>query len=321
MKTTGVLLQSMARAIEWTANLASIVYSPHPHLLPTESKVMRDLLPRGYSPPENSRGIFPLQGSTKTPEHPFRHLIGALYVAQYTRVRELRVEPLRAGESGTAFTFLIFDFPNTVDFKAGKHLFQRLERCELHFESWILRGEIAQNKTIVNLSKMLAAATELRYLVLHFAERMTDQEAMGVLRSGSEQSMISRLGLTETWPKLRSLSLGGVYMQAEQLLDLIRRHRYTIDSLSLSKCGLDAGLWADIVDEVLYSTSILPFSLDKVREMVVPIGEGLAQSTEEMEEWQYEGYLELSKDGERNFVSASHAWVSSQLIVIGGCQP
>lgn len=305
MKTTGVLLQSMARAIEWTTNLVSIVYSPHPHLLPTELKVTRDLLPRGHSLPDNNRGIFPLQDFTEKPEHPFRHLIGALYVAQYTGVRELRVEPLRAGETGTAFTFAIFDFPNTFGSRAGKHLFQRLERCELHFMSWILRAEIAENKTMINLSKMLVAATELRHLALHFTEAMTDQEAMEVLRSGSERSMISRLGLTETWPKLRSLSLGGVYMQAEQVLDLIRRHSYTMTSLSLSKCGLDAGFWADVVDEVLYSTRILPFNLDKVREMVVLTGEGLFQSTDGLEEWQYEGYLELSKDGERNFVSVS----------------
>ena len=304
MKLDGVLLQTMAKGLEWTTNVASIVYSPHPHLLPTESKVMRDLLPRGTL--IDSPHFHASQLSAHSSGHPFRFLIGALYVAQYTGVRELRIKPLRAGEPGTPFTLTIFDFPDAVDFKAGAYLFQRLERCELHFKSWIEENEVGKQR-ITNLRKMLAAAEELRNLALHFTDSMSDHEAMAILQSGSERTMISRLGLAGTWPKLRSLSLGGIYVQAEQLLDFIRRHRYTMNSLFLSKSGLDTGYWADIVDEVLYSTRILSFEVDRVREMRIPVGDGTVESTEELQVWHYEGHVKVSKDGERNFVSAIHA--------------
>jgi hypothetical protein len=302
LKASGVLLQTLARALEWTTNVTSIVYSPHPHLIPMEKKTVRDLIPRGLS---DSSHIY--QNPAVFLDHPFRSLIGAIYVSQYTGVRELRVEPLRHDEDGTTFDLAIFDFPNALDFKAGQHLFNRLETCELNFKSWVRvrELEIGENQNLTNLSKMLATADNLRRLAIRFTECTSDQDAIPMARIHPGHTMISRLGLDKTWSKLRCLSLGGMHAGEEQLLDLIRRHRYTMRELSFRECSLYAGSWADVVDEVLYSTRILPFRVDLVRETAIPMGDGTSQSTEDIEEWRYEGHVELSKEGERSFVSTS----------------
>jgi hypothetical protein len=60
-----------------------------------------------------------------------------------------------------------------------------------------------------------------------------------------------------------------------------------------------------VVAEVVVSTRILPFRIDLVRETSISMGNGTSQSTPDTEEWRYEGHVELSKDGERSFVSTS----------------
>ena len=288
-----MLLQTMARALEWTPNVASIVYSPHPHLIPVEAKVVRDLVPRGGL----ANGLPHLtQIPQNRSEHPFRGLIGALYLSQYSGVRELRIEASRDDESGTPFTFAFFDFPDAIDFQAGRYLFQNLERCELNIKIWS-RHDDGGKQRVANLSRMLAAAHDLRHLTLHITSSQ-----LSLMGLQPDQSMCAPLGLMKTWHKLRSLSLGGIYADGKEFLDLIRRHRYTITNLSFRKCSLFSGAWADVVDEVVYSTGILPFVLDSVNETMIPTGNGTAQSSAELEEWRYEGHVEVSTDGERNFV-------------------
>jgi hypothetical protein len=46
MKASGVLLHTIARALDHITGLTSMVYSPRPHLIPVEAKVIRDLVPR-----------------------------------------------------------------------------------------------------------------------------------------------------------------------------------------------------------------------------------------------------------------------------------
>jgi len=295
-----VLLQTIARALEWTTNLTTIVYSPRPHKIPVEAKVVRDLIPRGVA--NDSPRL--LRVSVSQVEHPFRKLIGALYVSQYTGIRELRVEALQEGEVGTPFTFAFFDFPETVDFQAGKHLFKHLERCELNIKHWTSEDHDGGDIRIAALRKMLAIANELRHLALHIFDPQQDLDTRMAFGTHPTSPMMSRLGLQMTWPKLRSLSLRGIHAGTEQLLDLIRRHRYTLTSVLFRRCSLYAGTWADIVDEVVYNTRFLPFVLDSVREGMVPTGSGTFESTADLEEWRYEGHIEVSKDSERNFVSA-----------------
>jgi hypothetical protein len=236
LKASGILLQTLARALEWTTNVTSIVYSPCSHLVPVETKIVRDLIPRGLADPP----LF-FQNFTNSLENPFRQLIGAIYVAQYTGVRELRVEPSRDEEEGTPFDLANFDFHNAVDFKAGQHLFKRLQTCELNFKSWAREVEIGENQNFTNLSKMLATANDLRRLSVHFTECRSDQDALRMMRIYPRHTMVLRLGLDKTWTKLRSLSLGGIHAGEEQLLDFIQRHRYTITKLSFREYSLYAG--------------------------------------------------------------------------------
>jgi hypothetical protein len=109
-------------------NISSIVYSPRQHLIPTERKDLRDLLPRGSYQGRD-------HGSRVTSwNHPFRQLIGAVFLSQYTGIRELTIEriPDDDEEPSTQFSLRIFTFPDANDVKAGRHLFRHLIRLELN---------------------------------------------------------------------------------------------------------------------------------------------------------------------------------------------
>jgi hypothetical protein len=295
--------------LEWTTNVSSIVYSPHPHLIPVEAVVVRDLVPRHFGPghplfPDMHPGHGQNQFRTRL-EHPFRQLIGAVYLAQYTGIRELRVEACREKKSGTPFAFHFFDCPDTTDLRAGRHLFQHLERCELnitvgsaHDDASFWPPNDLGKKRLAHVNYLLAAADNLRHLTfqIFFGQPIGN--------SAAEQPLFSRLGLLKTWPQLRSLSLGGIHANEEDFLGLIRRHKNALRTLSFRDCSLFSGAWVDIVDEVVYSTGIVPFVLDSVNEASVPTGDGTATSTTGLEQWRYEGHIEVSRDGERNFVSA-----------------
>jgi hypothetical protein len=307
-----VLLQSMARALEWTTNVSSIVYSPHPHLLPPEAKLVRDLVPRDY------RGPHPFVRSTNGPErptymrHPFLQLIGAVYLAQYTGIRELRIEPFSSSEPGTPFSIDFFDLPDANYVQAGQHLFRYLERCELnmfisaiHEHTNVWRNDDVGRSRLAHLSHLLAAADDMRHLAFHVSGWRPDWPSAPYLELGTGEPVFARLGLHKTWSKLRSFSLEGVHSNGDDFLDFIKRHSSTLRSLSIQRCALYTGKWADIVDEVVYATRISTFVLNLVHEKQVPTGNGefLVQGPYGLDEWLYEGHLEISQDGERRFVS------------------
>jgi hypothetical protein len=123
-----VLLQSLARGLESMQNISSIVYSPRQHLIPTERKDLKNLLARGSCQGRD-------HGSRITTwNHPFRELIGAVFLSQYTRIRELTIErtPVGIDEPSTQFSLSIFTFPDSNDVKAGRHLFRHLIRLDLN---------------------------------------------------------------------------------------------------------------------------------------------------------------------------------------------
>lgn len=296
MKESGVLIQTISRALDWTTNLSSIVYSPHPHLVPVEKKEVRDLLPRGLtrrSPHDRRPGT---EGHFSG--HPFRYLVGAIYLSQYSGVRQLRVEPYEVGKPGTEFTNGIFDFPAVGDFQAAKYLFQRLERCELNVTpAWMPLDP--QDLSIANMRALLINATDLRHLALHLIGWYFENTTSSNLTSKDGVPMFKVLGLCNTWTKLRSLSLEGVQGTQGDFTKLLARHRHTLTSVTLQSCTLTSGWWSEIVDDVLYNTIILPFSMCGVTDMTD------AEEEEYLAKGVYDGHVAVSPTGERYFVSVS----------------
>jgi hypothetical protein len=283
---------------------------------------MRDLLPRGLNPGSRSRSYYGrhIPGSRSTNlGHPFLQLVGAIYLSQHTGVRELRVERFRDNrEPGTELSLDLFDTPEATDVQASRHLFRRLETVELNIGLSFANDNTTPR--LANLSDLLATANDLRHLAFHITRWQPSAQAMyGTML---DQSIFSQLGLEKTWPKLRTLSLEGVYAIQNEFVDLIRRHRYTLITLSFRKCSLLSGTWAEIVDEVVYSTRFLPFVLDWVNETRPPTWQGTTHNYEDFEEWRYEGHLEVNKDGDRNFVSTELMSLFVDLLTsTGGYQP
>jgi hypothetical protein len=307
MITSHVLLQTLARALEETSNVSSIVYSPHSHLLRPEAKLVRDLIPRDNKGPDpNNRN----HGLDQRPsQHPFLHLIGAIYLSQYTGVRELRIDAYDKTKPGNPFTFDFFDSPDANSVQASQYLFKNLERCELnistsHDDTTFWPSGHCIKSSLVHLSHLLAIAEDLRHLAFHIAGWQSIFAAPS-LNLGPGQPLLCRFGLGHTWSKLRTASLKGVHSSGDDFLDFVKRQSNTLRSLSIQDCTLNIGIWADIVDEVVYSTSITAFILASVNERQVPTGDGdgSVRGSDGLNEWLYEGDLEVSRDGERKFVN------------------
>jgi hypothetical protein len=272
---------------------------------------MRDLLPRDYQSP--SVTYFGMNGPDSAPhhqQHPFRLLIGALYFSKYSGICELRIEPFDDTRPGMPFTFDFFDFRDPSDIQAGRWLFQNLVKCELDFHIlagadetsvWLDRDN--ERGKLAHLSHLLSVSDDLQHLSLRIVGWSPLQDSAPQMELGPAHPVYSRLGLRKTWPKLQSFNLGGVHSTGDDVLDFIRRHGDTLRSLSFEGCSLYSGTWADIVDEVVYSTSICRFTLSFVNETHIPDGAGSVQRSEGLEEWKYEGSLEVSLGGDRKFVS------------------
>lgn len=286
MKIDGVLVQTISRALEWMPNVSCITYSPRPRHLPVEVKEMRGLLPRGVS---TSHGT----GYTNS-DHPFRQLIAALYMSQFVGIREFRTEALN-GEHGTEFSLSIFDLKEDSDMAAGKFLFQHLEilvlNLALHVPNVHLLGE-----TLDKFTELLRASVNLQHIHLHPTNGRAEMGA---------RPLFVRLGLLTTWPGLQSLSLKEVLADEEDFSGIINRHKGTLTSVKFSECSIVKGAWADVVDEVVYGSKIFPFVLDRVNERELPFLDYASLSVSERENWNYEGYVQIGKDGDRVFVGLS----------------
>ncbi|KAH7388735.1 hypothetical protein BKA66DRAFT_440408 [Pyrenochaeta sp. MPI-SDFR-AT-0127] len=301
MKVSGVLLQTISRALEWMPNITSIVYSPHPHLIPVEAKDMRDLIPRSAS----SSSLFPSSHITNgyaSSDHAFRHLIAAIYRSKYAGISELRVEAYQKGQPGTEFSLCMFDFPVADDFLAGKYLFQPLTSLQLNMVLSI-SGSCSAKQQLADLAKLLAAAKGLRHLAFHITHWKCSPSLMYGNIFADGRPIFPHLGLRTTWPKLQSLSLEGIYADEKDLKGLLERHRDTLRTLIIRKCTLCAGNWAEVVDEVIFHSLIVSvFILDCVNELDLHGADWMTFDTEEKTSWRYEGHLVDSQDGERNFI-------------------
>ena len=314
MRTGGVLLQEVSRALEWMPNITSVVYSPGPRLVPLERKLMKNILPRGvvgrFSPHVHGESSDSYVDSCQRGIH---HIIGAIYASQYSGVREFHVEAAKP-LSGTEFTIFVFDFPDPQHLDAGQFFFRQLHKLEMnlslqqpglsHERGHILAHPNARALTqLSNLSNLLSEAIDLRELSLHLVHWRSSAQGTYGHAIPPGHPIFPLLGLNTKWPKLRSLSLGGIYAAEEQVLRVLTRHEETLEDLDFKLCSLVSGSWANIVDHVLYNTSIFPFCLRKVNETVVEDRDFEDLTSEEMDHWQYEGTLKRDSEGVRYFVS------------------
>jgi hypothetical protein len=312
MRTGGVLFQEVARALEWMPNITSVIYSPGPRHVPIERKIMKDILPRGIV------WLLSLENETSDShvdcyQRGIHHIIGAIYASQYCGVREFHVE-VPEPSIGTEFTIFVFDFPDPQHLEAGRFFFRQLHKLEMNFS--LKRPGItnvhANNHPharvltqLSNFSSFISEARELRELSLHLMHwQCSAQNTYGhAIPPG--HSIFPLLGLNMKWPRLRLLSLEGIYMAEDQLTRMLTRHEETLQKLEFKLCTLELGSWADIVDHVLHNTSILAFTLRKVNETVVGDRDFEDLTTDEMQYWQYEGTLKLDSEGMRYFVSSN----------------
>ncbi|KAJ4985704.1 DNA excision repair protein ercc-1, partial [Stagonosporopsis vannaccii] len=278
MKSDGVLVQTISRALEWLPNITRITYSPHPHHLPIEAKDMQNLVSRTVT-------ISSTSGSTCS-DHPFRQLIAALYMSHFTGVRELRTEPL-GSNPGTEFALGIFDL-NEDEMAAAKFFFRHLEKVALCMAIYIPHAY--SFNLFAKFATLLRTSTELQYLHFHPTR-------------WNSPHLLPRLGMQATWPKLQSLSLERVLVDDDEILNIIKRHK-KLTSVRLKDCSLFKGVWADVVDEIVFSTKLVTFSLDCVSENVPP---DLSYSTLEKESWKYEGHIAVMQGGDRSFVETNPA--------------
>lgn len=276
--------------------------------MPLESSAIRDLLPRGVS--DTFAGPY-----VAAAQNGFHHLVGAIYEAQHTKIREFRVETVDPAtpNAGTEFTLGFFDIQDVVHLEAGKYFFGHLSRLDMSLSlvDQQRRGWNSHPDKIMlqlrNLATLLAQAKNLEIMSFHICHwRPTAHSMYGNIVSLCENGRISpSLGLQSLWPKLRVLSLGGIYADEKELIDLMGRHKGTLTELNFTNCSLMLGSWANIVDEVLYNTKIMSFDLLRVNEIiggVPPRPFGLLQP-EEISQWQYHGRLSVNPEGQRYFVS------------------
>jgi len=300
LKASGVLMETLIRALENMPSVSSIVYSPHARLLRGEREHMRDLVPVGFICYPSSRTR---RGYT-TPDHAFGQLIGAIYLSKFTGIRRLKVERVQEGEHATEFSAEMFDMPNATDMQAGIHLFCHLTHIELNMALRDLNQEhmipmeqqtpSRLGQQLANLAKLLACASELRHLILGvtYCESLFDLYGPYILVM---KYLFPADDLNPRWTKLESLGLDNVYASCHSCIDFIKRHRATLRSITFRRCRLTIGFWSDVVDAAMCDSDVNKFVLDCVDEAYVdrPLVERIR--------WQYEGHLVL-EDDERNFV-------------------
>jgi hypothetical protein len=306
-----VLLQTLARALEWQLpNVSSLVYSPKPHHIPLEKKVMKEVLPRGKNHHGFSHGGF-------------HHLIGAIHVSQYTGFHSFTIEAQTMEYVGNLFHADVFEFIDPSHVDAGKFFFRNLTRVNIALLLEMDIGSLGPDedralRCLANMASLLSEAKDLEDLKLRFypSHMYADPNRGGYGDTFPYNEPTSRyLGLGTTWSKLRSLELEGISAGEKELETLVARHTATLTLLRFGYCGLFFGKWSNIVDFVVFQTSLAAFTLHRVHE--VQLGETLfvSMNDTDAERWNYEGHLVLTAEGERIFEEPTgksvYAWRES----------
>ena len=160
----------------------------------------------------------------------------------------------------------------------------------------------SSERQLENLAKVLEAAQELRHLSFGILNwRYLNELMWGGTSIPEGRSTVDLIGLGATWPKLRSLKLEGIYARERDLCELIDRHKDTLRTLTFARSTLHAGLWIEVVNEVVFNASMITtFVLDQVDENHGGYGTGTNGSLEG-----YEGRLIVTEGGEREFVRSN----------------
>ncbi|KAF2869862.1 hypothetical protein BDV95DRAFT_547126 [Massariosphaeria phaeospora] len=288
MRTDGILLHTVSKALDWMPNVSSVVYSPGPRNVPVEAKLMKDLVPRGSAHHNRSYhshgdlGLLDLYG--------FYDIVGAICMSQYTGIREFHAEFPESNGAGTKFTLDMFTLPNPTHLEAAKFFFSRLNTIVLKFAINSEQGGLR------NLNTLLSEAKDLQHMTMHFDLSWSHRNISQLDNYGRA---LPRLILGGIWSKLCSLSLKGILTDEQQMMQVISRHKDTLASISLKYCVIASGTWANIMDEVLYNTSITSFILDHVQEEFVGVRRVSHMPAAERSSWQYEGQLRLNSNGDR----------------------
>jgi hypothetical protein len=291
----GVLLQTIARALEWMPHVECIAYCSHSLQVPVEKKVMKDILERGLFSPAwvRSRDQHSSEGVKK---NAFHHLIGAICVAQYSNIREFCVKQLHSKVSNRIWlqSWLPlgeFYFEEPSHLEAGKYFFRNLRKIEMGLDM-----RYGGRECLINLRTLLDEAKELRHLRL-YAEPLDAS-----LTDVANLPLFNSLGLATEWLELRSIDLGGIIATEDELRSLVHRAKSTMTSMKFTKCIITSGKWSNLTDEVVHDTKIRTFVLDRVHEELVATGELYgAIPPLEREKWTYEGQLKENEQGERYF--------------------
>lgn len=310
MNANGFLLQSLVRGLKNMQNISSVVFSPNHHTIPVEKENLRGMAPTEHDQRHvNHVDIAP-------PNHPFRQLIYAIFLTQYTGVRQLVIREPCHDRQLTRFSLFMFTMRNAHDMHAAKYVFRHLLKLDLNiyiprhdekvqFPPNIHSVEKSPRKLLANLAELLKTAQDLRHLsvVLPFWLHWTEGGVYLHRQLGlGDRSQFCYLGLGATWPMLHSLNLGNIYATKQDLMDFLARHRDTLKVLKLTSCSMSEGIWSDVVDEVIFNTPMIStFVLDQVDEASDPDWGFMTHMNTAI--GRYEGYMHIGANGEREFVS------------------
>ncbi|PSN72831.1 hypothetical protein BS50DRAFT_169282 [Corynespora cassiicola Philippines] len=287
-------------------NITTVIYSPGPHCIPIEAKLVRDLLPRGVVDHGNYNewSIRPRIPS----QHGIHHLIAAFYTANYNGVRVFRMNRPNLPHSngrriiGETTSISNFKFPRPNDIIAAKHFFCRLHTLTLNMSLLGARSASDNLDALSHLAFLLSSARDLQELDFHLLDWDCEpHHAYGhIIPDG--QPIFSYLGLSAKWPHLQKISLEGVYATQDELQSIMRRNGKTLSEVRFGFCSLLVGHWSNLVDDVVYSSRVSTFALDHVNEAFIQ-GVPFHQLDEvDRSGWQYVGELKLDSANERYFV-------------------
>ena len=298
----GVLLQTIAKALEWMPHVHSIVYCALPRHIPAEMKDIQEILPRDVRSDFLPRRRMTVQGATSEGlENGFHHLIGAIAMARYNRIHEFRVEryPSTTWLLPTyLFGFEHFLFSHPTYLEAGKEFFHNLTAVDLAFTYY--RGPTTP-ESLANMRTLLSHIKDLRRICVHMPPSVTRSSVQNSTAGMVDPYSFATFGLTTKWDNLQCVDLQGIYASEQQLKDLVARSKHVLESMKFSFCVLTTGKWSNLVEEIVYGTGIKEFVLDHVNEWYV--GDVLFEDLPGLDPmpWSYEGQLELDEKGERYF--------------------
>ncbi|OCL01519.1 hypothetical protein AOQ84DRAFT_350568 [Glonium stellatum] len=306
IRASGILFHTLVRALEVMPNVHSIVYSPGPRNVPIESKDLKDILPRGdphFTRPNAS--IEDYASYIERVQHGFHVLIGALGSIKYPGIRSFRVDVPTPNSSlrGTELTDYVFAIPGN-QLSAGIHVFSHLQFLTLQIKLIAAGDHMTSDVTVnfVTLRALLRHARQVENVSIYLREWNLDPRRMYGAWFNPDSSIIPIALGSPTWPRLRSLRLGGMHAYAGEVSRLISRHGQTLVELEFAFFSLTSGLWVDIVRTVLQSIRIEKFQLLHVNESMIGNTAFRNMSIDERNDWTYSGIMILNSYGSREFL-------------------